>query len=198
VTAVLQAHYAWYNISPQGKNFSSVAFSTLSYSAEALIFSYLGIGVFSYAETDWSLSFIGIEFFIIVIGRFGSMFIVQYLFLCCTKQTLNVKEVAFLAYAGLIRGAIALGLALETQSYYSEPEAVTTSVLALVIITTLLFGSFMPLVAKCLLEKPAKLQIVKVDDVSRRPSANVVTRQSEKTVETEESGKSGKRDLAGG
>ena len=103
-----------------------------------------------------------------------------------------------MAYAGLIRGAIALGLAMETKSYYSEPEAVITSVLALVIITTLLFGSFMPLVRKCLLEKPAKLHIIKVDDVSRRPSANVVTRQSDKTVETNESGESGQRVLANG
>lgn len=52
----------------------------------------------------------------------------------------------------MIRGAIALGLAIKAEHYFTEYEFVVTSVLALVIISTLLFGSFMPLVAKCLLK----------------------------------------------
>ena len=46
VTAVMQAQYSWYNLSPQGKTVSSVTFQTLSYFAEALIFSYIGLGIF--------------------------------------------------------------------------------------------------------------------------------------------------------
>ena len=47
----------------------------------------------------------------------------------------------------MIRGAIALGLAIKADSYFSQYEFVVTSVLALVILSTLIFGSFMPLVA---------------------------------------------------
>ena len=54
----------------------------------------------------------------------------------------------------MIRGAIALGLAIKSESSFSEYEFVVASVLALVILSTLVFGSFMPLVARCLLDSP--------------------------------------------
>ena len=79
----------------------------------------------------------------------------QYLFvLCRSEKTLKFKECILLSYAGMIRGAIALGLAIKAEHYFSQYEFVVASVLALVILSTLLFGSFMPLVAKCLLDPP--------------------------------------------
>jgi NhaP-type Na+/H+ or K+/H+ antiporter len=91
-----------------------------------------------------------------VIARISSVLLIQYLFLLCGGQkTLKFKECVFLSYAGMIRGAIALGLAIKAEHYFSEYDFVVASVLALVIVSTLLFGSFMPLVAKCLLEAPA-------------------------------------------
>ena len=55
----------------------------------------------------------------------------------------------------MIRGAIALGLAIKAFAVFTEYEAMVTSVLSLVIISTLVFGSFMPLMAKLLLDPPA-------------------------------------------
>ena len=46
VTAMMQAQYSWYNLSPQGKSVSAVTFQTLGYFSEALIFSYIGLGIF--------------------------------------------------------------------------------------------------------------------------------------------------------
>ena len=46
VTAVMQAQYSWYNLSPQGKHVSAVTIQTLGYFSEALIFCYIGIGIF--------------------------------------------------------------------------------------------------------------------------------------------------------
>jgi len=46
VTSVMQAQYSWYNLSPQGKSVSAVTFQTLGYFSEALIFSYIGLGIF--------------------------------------------------------------------------------------------------------------------------------------------------------
>lgn len=41
------------------------------------------------------------------------MFAVYFLFKLCTKsRTLNIKEICFITYAGMIRGAIALALVL--------------------------------------------------------------------------------------
>jgi len=97
------------------------------------------------------------ELLLIVIARLFSVIFVQYVFvLLGAERSLKFKECVFLAYAGMIRGAIALGLAIKAESFFSEYEFVVASVLALVILSTLLFGSFMPLVAKCLLEPPKK------------------------------------------
>ena len=156
VTSVMQAQYSWYNLSPQGKSVSAVTFQTLGYFSEALIFSYIGLGIFKQPQQDWSLSFIGMELVLIVLARISSVLLIQYLFLLCGAQkSLKFKECVFLSYAGMIRGAIALGLAIKAEHYFSEYDFVVASVLALVIVSTLLFGSFMPLVAKCLLDEPA-------------------------------------------
>ena len=74
--------------------------------------------------------------------------------LCGADHKLKFKECVFISYAGMIRGAIALGLAIKAEGSFNEYEFVVASVLALVILSTLIFGSFMPLVAKCLLDKP--------------------------------------------
>ena len=93
----------------------------------------------------------------IVFARIVSVLSVQYIFvLFGAKQSLKFKECVFLSYAGMIRGAIALGLAIKAHHFFSEYDFVVASVLALVILSTLLFGSFMPLVAKCLLDPPKK------------------------------------------
>lgn len=153
VTSVMQAQYSWYNLSPQGKSVSAVTVQSLGYFSEALIFSYIGLGIFTSSTSDWSVSFICIELVLIVFARLISVLFVQYTFVYCCRgeKTLKFKECVFLSYAGMIRGAIALGLAIKAEHYFTEFGFVVTSVLALVILSTLLFGSFMPLVAKCLL-----------------------------------------------
>ena len=60
-------------------------------------------------------------------------------------------------FAGLIRGAIAFGLVLRLDEESDIPEEIRdiiiTTALVLVIFTTLVFGSIMPLLSKCLLPK---------------------------------------------
>ena len=65
-------------------------------------------------------------------------------------------------YGGMIRGAIAFGLVLKISDYstdgvpdYRERGIIVTTTLALVIITTVVFGSFMPIAQKILV--PSKL-----------------------------------------
>jgi hypothetical protein len=63
------AHYTWYNISPQAKQVTSVAFQVLGYGIEAFVFGYIGLTFFSFYEYDWSLSLILAEVFIVCGGR---------------------------------------------------------------------------------------------------------------------------------
>lgn len=74
--------------------------------------------------------------------------------MCCLKSESDVgfRELVFICYGGMIRGAIAFGLVLKIPKNSKNPHIgiLTTTTLALVIITTVVFGSFMPIVQKCL------------------------------------------------
>ena len=47
---ITMAHYTWYNLSPQGKTISSISVSTFGAAAEAVVFAYIGLCVFTYSK----------------------------------------------------------------------------------------------------------------------------------------------------
>ena len=53
-SGITMAHYAWYNLSPQGKHLSSASFQVIGFALEAFVFAYLGLSFFSYFEEIWS------------------------------------------------------------------------------------------------------------------------------------------------
>lgn len=91
-------------------------------------------------------------FAIIIVGRLFTVCTVHFLFSLCTKNDVALNELAFISYGGMIRGAIAFGLVLkipkviEDGSEFRERRVIVTTTLAVVIMTTVLFGTFMPLV----------------------------------------------------
>jgi NhaP-type Na+/H+ or K+/H+ antiporter len=56
--AIVSAHYTYYNISPQGKQASTLSFSFIGEMAEAAVYSYIGLALYSTIPTWWSWSFI--------------------------------------------------------------------------------------------------------------------------------------------
>jgi len=52
--SILMAKYSWYNLSPQSKQVTSIAFNVLGYAVEAFVFGYLGLTFFSYVAFEWS------------------------------------------------------------------------------------------------------------------------------------------------
>lgn len=70
VCGIVQAHYAYYNLSGLGQHASYVIFQFLSFMAEAFVFIYLGISFFSFGDLKWCPKLIIIEIFVIMIGRF--------------------------------------------------------------------------------------------------------------------------------
>lgn len=152
-SGILMAHYAWYNLSPQSKQTTSLAFGAIGFGAEAFVFAYLGLSFFSYSHYDWSWQFFIAEFFVILVGRFlgivGLLYAVS--FLLNHKRELNFNEIIFLYCGGMIRGAIAFGLVLRLDHSLPNREVIITTSLSLVIFTTLLFGTLMPILGKVLL-----------------------------------------------
>ena len=73
-------------------------------------------------------------------------------FICRIKRSLELREVVFLNFAGVIRGAIAFGLVLRMDKDLQNRSVIVTTVLSLVIITTVIFGAIMTLLKSALLD----------------------------------------------
>ena len=158
--SITMSHYAWHNLSPQGKHVTSVTFQSIGYGAEVIIFCFVG---FSLAPTMkdsanhgvvWK--FIFMELFILIISRFMTVLLTYYLFRLCQskkskeKNYISLKHLIYLSYAGMVRGAISYSLVarIELDKISSEPlqKHLEMSTYLVIIITTVVFGSFTPLV----------------------------------------------------
>tara|TARA_B110000305_G_C18903210_1_gene387298 strand:+ start:120 stop:398 length:279 start_codon:yes stop_codon:yes gene_type:complete len=88
-------------------------FQFLGESTEAFVFAYLGLTFFSYAEYKWSPELFVVELVVIVFGRFlATIVLVKFVELFGYRSDISLKELIFIWYAGMIRGAIAFGLVL--------------------------------------------------------------------------------------
>lgn len=115
---IVSAHYCYYNMSTQGRTTATLAFSFIGETAEAAVYSYVGLSLYSTIPTWWSFSFIFVQLAIIFVGRIIGVLSTFYTCrLCCKKKTINFRELLFITYAGMIRGAIAFALVLKI-SYY--------------------------------------------------------------------------------
>lgn len=159
---ITMAHYTWYNLSPQGKTVTSITFTTLGAAAEAFVFAYIGLCVFTYVNSSneshhvWSVSFIGWMVIIVVLGRIVGVWLAHGICKICIRKDISLRELCFISWGGMIRGAIAFGLVLKIEEdKVSEREVIITTTLALVIITTLFFGTFMKFAQKIMIPPPA-------------------------------------------
>jgi len=165
-TSLILSHYAFFNLSPQGKEVTYVTFQTLGYVSEAIVFGYIGVSAtYYFVKKPICWEFILAEFIIVIIGRFAGVYIAYYSFICfpgAKENLLSFAQLSFIAYAALIRGSIAFGLILgigadlDSNNGTEMPirDIMESSTCFLVIITTLVFGSFTPLMQRCMLGKP--------------------------------------------
>lgn len=109
-----------------------MAISITGSAAESFVFAYMGLCTFTYAKGErgeaandkypWSISFICIMTVIIIVGRFIAVWTAHGIFkVCCKMNDINVSELLFITYGGMIRGAIAFGLVLKIEDKI-DPE----------------------------------------------------------------------------
>lgn len=85
----------------------------ISYGAEAFIFGYLGLTFFAHFNFDWSLQLIVAEIIIVTSGRFmGTIGLFKLIDLFGYNSGVSFRELLFVSYAGMIRGAVAFALVL--------------------------------------------------------------------------------------
>jgi len=87
----------------------------LGYISEAAVFGFIGVSAEHYIFlTPFSWGFVVGGFFIVIVGRYLAIYISYYVFEVCPigskENYLNFRQLTFLSWAALIRGAIAFGL----------------------------------------------------------------------------------------
>lgn len=66
------------------------------------------------------------------------------------KSGIRFKDLIFISYAGMIRGAVAFGLVLRVNNSIANRSVIVTTSLALVVVTTVFMGSTVATVQHCL------------------------------------------------
>lgn len=96
-----------------------------------------------------------------MIGRLcGTLGLVFLLKICKYDAKLSVRELIFIWYAGMIRGAIAFGLVLRIHSGTADNrQVIVTTALMLVVFTTVFMGSTVGVLQKCLFAGVEKKKI---------------------------------------
>lgn len=129
----------------------------IAYAVEAFVFGYLGITFFSYIQLDWSWQLFIAMLIICCLGRFiGTIGIIKSLEMFGYKSGIRFRDLIFISYAGIIRGAVAFGLVLRIDETVEHRSVIVTTSLALVCFTTIFLGSTVATVQKCLFGKLSK------------------------------------------
>jgi len=147
-SGIFMSNYAFYNLSFQAREESSVVSRMLSNIAEAFVFTYLGLTLISSIQKSFCYSFLVIEFFVVICGRIFAIFGLSALIGLFGLKNFKMKtsQKGIMSCAGSIRGAIAFGLAISIEtSNQLHKEILVGSTLILVFFTTIVFGALMPL-----------------------------------------------------
>ena len=147
-TGIFTSNYAFYNLSFQAREESSVVSRMLSNIAEAFVFTYLGLTLIASIQNYFCLSFLIIEFFVVICGRIFAIFGLSWLIGKLGVRNFHMKtsQKGIMSCAGSIRGAIAFGLAISIEtSNKKHKEILVGTTLILVFFTTIVFGALMPI-----------------------------------------------------
>ena len=153
---IFMSHYAFYNLSFQAREESSITAKIMSNIAEGFVFTYLGLSCINNQYGNFKFIFIILVFIFVCISRFVSIFGICGIFnyLPILDFSFSKNEQMITSFAGCIRGAIAFGLAMSLPNKGEDiTKMLTSSTLILVFFTTILFGAFMSSIVKCFSSK---------------------------------------------
>lgn len=152
--------YATPNISRGSQKVLKIAYETIAYSAETMVFVFLGIGVFAF---DHPMEQLGIGAVVLAIinlniARFLNVSIVSWLVnrARSDRTKINNKQ-KFVMWISGLRGAMAYALAMQSINDYGAPGKIMLSItLIYSLMTILIIGSSLnPILARCdVLAKP--------------------------------------------
>ena len=139
--AVTMAFYSSQNTSKTSQQATGLIFTVMSNGAEAFTFIYLGMNLTTFNWKNCNLSFSLYMLVAVVIGRSFSIFLPSFIVYLLRGRNFGLEKssISVIWYAGLIRGTIAIALALQITSKNRLIIVSTTLVIAL--FTTVFFSN---------------------------------------------------------
>lgn len=143
ICGVMQAHYAWYNISSVSRTTTRHAFHSFAHIAEALLYVYFGISAFFSTRAElgfeWSFSLIVASCILCVLARALNIFPLAFLANLGRKRKISFKMQIVMWFSGL-RGAISFALAIAMESPNKGAKQFITTTMVIIALTTLGMG----------------------------------------------------------
>ncbi|KAI8342616.1 sodium/hydrogen exchanger 3 [Chlamydoabsidia padenii] len=141
-TGITLKHYAYDNMSLRTKRATRYVFQILSQLSENFIFIYLGVNLFTQTELDYKPIFILVTTVFICIARYFSVaplsFIINAICRAVGKPELLPRSHQMMLFWAGLRGAVAFALASSLTG--ESGSAMRTTILAVVVLTVLIFG----------------------------------------------------------
>lgn len=152
--------YAIPNISRGSRKVLKIAYETIAYAAETLVFVFLGIGVFAFDHPtkEVGAGAIALTILILNFARFCNIAIVSCLVNGTRSGTKIGRKQQFVMWIAGLRGAMAYALAIESIFDFGEAGRVMLYLTTIYgLITILIVGSILqPVLVKCEVTKQAE------------------------------------------
>ncbi|KAM7492751.1 hypothetical protein LguiA_035672 [Lonicera macranthoides] len=154
---VLMSHYAWHNVTESSRITTRHVFAMMSFIAETFIFLYVGMDALDIEKwrtsklSVWdSMGIYGAVIFLILLGRAAFVFPLSVFSNCMNRHAeraplLTFKHQVVIWWAGLMRGAVSIGLAFKQFTHSGvtlDPvnAMMITTTIIIVLFSTIVFG----------------------------------------------------------
>ena len=145
--------YAAPNVTRGSRKVLKIAYESIAYSAETLVFIFLGIGVFAFDHPSDKVGFgaLLISFLNFGLARIVNVSICSYFVNRTRTKSIINKKTQFVMVAAGLRGAMAYALAIQSIfDYGSKGEVMLYTTLIFTLITILVIGSGLhPILERC-------------------------------------------------
>jgi len=146
--SITLSNYAFFNLSFLAREQSCIVVKIMASFCEGFIFTYLGLSFWTMMGKNYDLLFQCVQLLNIIVGRLITVYLITGINNLFTKDDLSKfssDEKKIISLSGCIRGAIAFGLAMTIETGDINKNSILLSTtLIIVLITTILFGPFIP------------------------------------------------------
>ena len=146
--SITLSNYAFFNLSFLAREQSCIVVKIMASFCEGFIFTYLGLSFWTMMGNNYNIIFQCVQLLNIIFGRLFTVYLITGINNLLTTDELskfNSEEKKIISLSGCIRGAIAFGLAMTIETGDINKNSILLSTtLIIVLITTILFGPFIP------------------------------------------------------